>query len=370
MAEIVHFVHALNGRAIAEVATCLAAQMQAQGRSSVVVASTVWSGVAEPAGVQVIDLGGSGHRTLPVVGALARVLRQVGPTTVFAHAEGPTRTALAATRLIRPRPTVIGIIHNHYSSYAWSQRRVRRVIDGLVLPWADALVGVSPGVAEDIAATFPTAARKVEMIPPPLTRWHALAELAAQPVHHPWLDGSRRVVVTVGHVHLRKDHETLVRAVAELRARGADVPRVLIIGSDTGEHANRVRALISELDLAQDVALLGALDNPMPYVAAADLFVLSSRNEGMPVSLLEAMAVGTPIVSTDAPSGPRWALEEGQGGLVTPVGDVPSLATAIDRLLGDPALRERVVSSSRRRAEAFAPASIAEAHLALADRLR
>ncbi|HUG86502.1 MAG TPA: glycosyltransferase, partial [Euzebya sp.] len=119
-----------------------------------------------------------------------------------------------------------------------------------------------------------------------------------------------------------------------------------------------------------DIALVGERTNPLPYVAAADLFVLTSRNEGLPVALLEAMGLGTPIVSTDALSGPRYALQDGRGGLITPVGDAAALASAIDRMLGDPTLSGRLAAISRKRADDFSPAHVATQYLDLADALQ
>jgi glycosyltransferase involved in cell wall biosynthesis len=368
--EIVHFLHALNDRTIADIACCLADEMHAAGRQTVVVASSVTPGARRPRSVEVIDLGGAGRRTLPTTRELARTLRHLDPSTVFAHAEGPARAALAVTKALRIRAELIGIVHNHHSSYEWSHARLRRVVDRLLLPRLDALVGVSPGVADDLRETFPAAADRVHMVPSPLTRWKVLPQLAAEPFEHPWFDGARPVLVTVGHVHARNDHETLVRAIAVLRDRGADVPRVAIIGSDGTEHAARVRALIESLGLDDDIALLGALDNPMPHVAAADGFVLSSRNEGLGIVLLEAMGLGTPIVSTDAPSGPRWVLEDGRAGLLAPVGDPPALAAAIQELLTDAATRERLTAAGRRRAGEFTPTRVARDYLDLADSLR
>ncbi|CAN5413788.1 N/A [soil metagenome] len=369
MTDVVHFVHNLNDRTIAAVARCLVRETQEQGRSVVLVAGSVAAGADHPEGVQVIDLGGSGRKTLPTLRALSRVLRRMAPQVVFAHAEGPARAAVLATRSMRNRPVVVGVVHNHHSSYPWSYPRIRRVVDGQLLPRLDALVGVSPGVATDLATTFPALADRVHMIPAPLTRWAELEDLAAESLYHPWFDDARPVVVTVGHVHPRKDHETLLRAVVSLRAWGREV-LVMIVGSADGEHAAGIRRLVVQLGLQDHVALMGAITNPMPHIAAADVFVLSSRNEGLGIVLLEAMGVGTPIVSTDAPAGPRWVLQDGRAGLLTPVGDAEALATGIERVLGDAALRDRLTTVGRDRAEAFSPARITGQHLALAERLR
>lgn len=370
MTDVVHLIHALNDRTIAAVVRSLAVHMQSAGTGTVVVASSVSQGALRPAGVEVIDLGGSGRRTLPTLGTLRRTLRALRPTIVFAHGEGPARAAVVATRGVRARPRVVGIVHNHYSSYPWQARRIRLVVDSLVLPRLDALVGVSPGVAGDLRATFPAVAPKVHVIPAPLTRWEEFASLRADAVDHPWLVADRPLLVSVGHLHPRKDQETLVRALALLARSEQPAPRLVIIGADGTAYADLVRRVIHDLDLESDVDLVGRLANPLPYIAAADALVLSSTNEGMGIVLLEAMASGTPVISTDAPSGPRWLLDDGRAGLLAPVGDASALAAAIRRVLHDDDLRTQLIEAGRARVAGFAPSKVAGRYLELAAALR
>jgi glycosyltransferase involved in cell wall biosynthesis len=365
VSDVVHFVHAFNGRAIASVAACIADQMQARGLQIVIVASTVLPGAPE-VDVEVVDLGGSGRRTLPTIPALRRELRRRQPGTVFAHAEGPLRAAVLATQGQRSRPQLVGVVHNHYSSYPWRAPAIRRRLDALAFGQADGVLAVSPGVADDLEVTFPRLAGRTEVVPPPLTRWATLGAPEALPPDDPWFDGERPTIVAVGHVHPRKDHGTLVRALAELRDRGRPLPRVAIIGNDEGAHAQAVRGLVTELGLGDHVRLLGERPDPLPYVAAADVLALSSTNEGFGLVLIEAMAVGTPVVSTDAPAGPRWVLDDGAAGLLTPVGDPTALADAIGQVIDDPELRQRLVTAGRARATAFVPAVVAEQYLAAA----
>jgi glycosyltransferase involved in cell wall biosynthesis len=94
-----------------------------------------------------------------------------------------------------------------------------------------------------------------------------------------------------------------------------------------------LEALIEELGLEQDVSLPGFVANPYAYMARASLFVLSSRWEGLPTVLIEALCCGTPVVSTDCPSGPREILRGGQYGRLVPVGDADGLARAIETAL-------------------------------------
>jgi glycosyltransferase involved in cell wall biosynthesis len=367
--RVVHVLHAYNGRTIAEVVAVLAGRMAARG-IEVTVAATVRTPEAGdvPPGVRLVDLGGSPRRTVTALPALRRLLARTGPAVVYAHGNGPTRATILASRSLRRRPRVVGIEHNHYSSYPWNLRRVRDAANALVLPRADVIAGVSGGVVDDLAATFPALVGKLTVLPPPLTRYDQLAALAAGRVDHPWFSEDVPIVVTVGHVHPRKDHRTLVRAMARVRdVAGPSAARLAIIGADGSAEAGHVRALIDELDLAGSVELLGARTDPLAFVARSTVFALSSRNEGMPVSILEAMALGRPIVSTDCPSGPAWILEGGRHGLLAPVGDATALGDALVRMLADEPLRERCSTWGRRRAADFSPAAITDRYLDLAQ---
>lgn len=363
---MVHLLHSLNDRTIADIVRCLTDEMKSLGLEIALVASSVLPGALRPVDVQVIELGGNGRNPVAATDRLRRELQRLQPMTIFAHQEGPARTAVAATLGMRPRPTLVGIVHNHYSSYPHRRRRLRKFVDAVALSRLDALVGVSPGVAQDLRETFRGAAERVHMVPEPLTRWDRLSQLASERIDHPWFREGPPVVVAVGHVHPRKDQATLVRTMAELRDRGVDV-RAVIIGSEDTPYAGEVRRLLNRLGLTDRVEMLGAIVNPLPYIASADALVLCSRNEGLGIVLLEAMGVGTPAISTDAPAGPRWVLAEGAAGLLTPVGDFRALADSIMRILADHVLRGRLVDRGRERAAEFRPSEIARRYLDIAE---
>jgi glycosyltransferase involved in cell wall biosynthesis len=369
--RIVHFVHALNGRTIAQVAAALAEDMSGRGYEVTLVAVHETEEAAPPMPtVPTVVLGHpTGRRTTGSLATLRRALRRLAPDVVFAHGNGPARAAILATRGWRGAPRVVGIEHNHYSSYAWDHRRARDLLNAVLLPRADAIIGVSDGVVEDLAATFPRLRDRLALVPSPLTRYRDIQQLASETVDHPWFDdGAIPVVTTVGHVHPRKDHRTLVRAMARVRdVLGPSAARLVIIGAADGEEAAHVRALISELGLSDQVDLVGAQANPLKFVARSTVFALSSRNEGMGIAILEAMAVGVPVVSTDCPSGPAWLLDGGAGGLLAPVGDGEALGDALVAVLGDQALRRRLGRWGRERAQGFSPAVISSRYLATAS---
>jgi len=117
----------------------------------------------------------------------------------------------------------------------------------------------------------------------------------------------------------------LIRAFAEVRRQRP--ARLIILGE--GEERAELEALIGQLGVAADVSLPGFRDNAMAYMAKSAVFVLSSAWEGLPTVLIEALAAGTRVVSTDCPSGPREILQGGRLGALVPVGDAPALAIAI-----------------------------------------
>jgi glycosyltransferase involved in cell wall biosynthesis len=369
--RIVHFVHALNGRTLANVAAVLAEDMSDRGYDVTLVAVYATTDAARStAPVPTVVLGHRTRwRTTGSLPALRRALRRLAPDVVFAHGNGPARAAILATRGWQGGPRVVGIEHNHYSSYAWDHRRARDLVNAVLLPRADAIIGVSEGVVEDLGQTFPRLRTRLAMVPPPLTRYRDIQQLGSEPVDHPWFgDGAIPVVTTVGHVHPRKDHPTLVRAMARVRdVLGPSAARLVIIGAADGEEAAHVRAMVAELGLSGQIDLVGAQANPLRFVARSTVFALSSRNEGMPVSILEAMAVGVPVVSTDCPSGPSWILEGGAQGLLVPVGDGRSLGDALVKMLGDSELRHRLGRWGIERAADFSPAQIAGRYLAVAS---
>jgi glycosyltransferase involved in cell wall biosynthesis len=156
--------------------------------------------------------------------------------------------------------------------------------------------------------------------------------LASEDIDHQWLmEKNKKVVVSVGRLAKQKNFPLLLKAFSRAVEH---VDACLIILGEGSERA-RLEQLVDELGLAGRVDLPGYKKNVQPYVARSDLFVLSSDFEGMPNALLEAVAVGVPVVSTDCLSGPAEILQQGEGGLLVPVGDAGALSDAIVNELKD-----------------------------------
>ena len=171
-----------------------------------------------------------------------------------------------------------------------------------------------------------------------------ITALAAEPAPHPWLAEDAPVVLGAGRLHPQKDFATLLRAFARVRARTA--ARLVILGE--GEERAALETLARELGIAADVALPGYTANPYAWLVRARVFALSSRWEGLANVLVEALACGTPVVSTRCP-GSTEVLGEGAHGRLVEVGDDEALADAIAATLESPADPEAL----RRRAGDF-----------------
>jgi glycosyltransferase involved in cell wall biosynthesis len=159
-------------------------------------------------------------------------------------------------------------------------------------------------------------------------------------------------IVSVARLdEIQKDHRTLLRAYARL-VRDSGIEEHLVIVGD-GAFRGELEALTRELGVADRVHFTGYRNNPHALVANARLQVLSSRYEGMPMVLLEALALGKPVIASDCPTGPREILGDGRFGMLFEVGSVDQLADAMRRVLSDDALREDMHARALERAEEY-----------------
>jgi glycosyltransferase involved in cell wall biosynthesis len=166
------------------------------------------------------------------------------------------------------------------------------------------------------------------------------------------------VLVHVGRFTHAKDHDTLLQAFARIRQRR---PACLVLVGD-GEEEAHVRATCTALGLDRDVVFAGFTRNPYQYLARATISVLTSRFEGLPNALIEAMALGVPIVSTACQFGPVEVLGDNEYGVLTPVGDCEAFAAAVEALLDDPARREELSRRGLTRAADFDRARVGPAY--------
>ena len=267
-------------------------------------------------------------------------IRQERPDCILPSVSGPEDAMLLAARLAPGSPPIVPIVHAMLRPY----RKIRSKYL-LLYPHADHVVGVSRGVAANVADVPGVDRSKVSAIYNPVYS-DEMPKRALKSLDHPWMnDDGPPVVLAAGRFSKDKDFPTLLRAFRRLSERR--LVRLLILGE--GRWRKRYEALIHRLDLSDRVSMPGKVDDPLPYMARAAVFVLSSLREGFGLVLIEALACGCPVVSTDCPCGPFEILEGGRWGELVPVGKDDELADAIERTLDNPLPREVL----RRRAEFF-----------------
>lgn len=311
-----------------------------------------------PASVGVHDLDAA--RVRDALPPLTRYLRARRPRSVLAAMWPITSLAIWARGFSGAGCRVVTSDHNILTRSGPGRPGLPRLAMTAAMrlsyPSADGIVGVSAGVADDIAGLSGLPRDRISVIYNPITPLPPVGVADPHLVER-WKAGSGPHLVTVGSFKPVKDHGTLLRCLFELRKQ-TDA-RLLILGE--GEGRPRIEALVRELGLEQAVTLGGFQADPHTYVALADAFVLSSRSEGFGNVLVEALACGTPVVSTDCPTGPREILDHGRYGRLAPVGDPGALAEAVMATINAPPDRQFLC----RRSEDFSTDRAAAAYLGL-----
>lgn len=299
---------------------------------------------------------------LTILPRLVVYMRKASPDFVVCEKLRVNLAAQRASALARRRPAIFASIHGVLSHKLEGEnlpngkkRHKYRDIEK-AYPRNAGFIAVSSGIAEDLASGFDVPRDKVHVVHNPVVTENMMA-LSKESVAHPWLaDKEFPVIVGVGRLEPQKDFATLIRALGHLRAQRRC--RLLILGE--GSERAGLQALAAELGLSDCVDMPGFVANPYAYVARSDVFVLSSRWEGFGNVIVEAMALGVPVVSTDCPAGPREILDGGRLGRLVPIGDSVAMAEAIGGTLAQESNREQLVGEAMK----YTPKACANAYLA------
>lgn len=282
---------------------------------------------------------------------LVRLMRTERPDIVHVNSSKAGVLGRIAAALTRVPVTVFTVHGWAFKAYSGIASALYRSADRLLSPLTTVTICVTETErAAGLAARTCRAGRTV-VIP------NAVDVGAAPRARH---DGDRPRIVSVGRLAYPKDPRTLVRALARVRARPFSAQ---IVGD--GPDQGGVEAEVRELGLESAVELSGPRGDVPELLAQADVFVLASRSEGGPISILEAMAAGLPVVASDV-GGVGDLVADGATGLLVPPADPDALAAALDRVLADPELRRRLGAAGRERArERFDLGALRRAHLEL-----
>ncbi len=244
----------------------------------------------------------------------------------------PTRTIVTVRNTISPQ----------LNQLVLKKRLIHRLLHHSYLH-AYFIVAISQGVADNLTATFNLPRHCIKVIYNPAFTPNLLLQ-AKETIDHPWFSPREPpVILGVGRLTQQKDFPTLIRAFAIAQQHYS--ARLMILGE--GEERPRLAALVKELGLEDQVSLPGFVKNPFAYMDQAALFVLSSAWEGFGNVLVEAMAVGTPVVATNCKSGPEEILAGGKYGTLVAVGDVEGLAQAMLTTLNNPIASEVLQSRAK-----------------------
>lgn len=292
-----------------------------------------------------VRLIGSSHRRqlldLRRLGRLTSEIRTGGFDLVHTHLRISTIVGSLAGR--RAGVPVVSTLHNVRTDTGFAvEERMKDLLETAALRrWVDVVIGCGPAVAESNRSRV--GGRPIVVVPNPVREIAPSTRADRERLRRELPGDGDELLVAVGRLTEQKDYPNLMRAMVALGERRGSI-RLVIVGE--GEQRAALEALIARLDLSDRVFLVGNRPDVPAVMSAADVFVLSSAWEGLPLVLLEAMAVAAPIVATDVGDVDGVV---GETATVVPAGDDGTLADAIGTLLDDPEKAARLGSSARER---------------------
>lgn len=343
MHKFLFYINAINGGGAERVILQLAHHFAEVGYHSVLVTSFVDEGkeYAVPENVTRISIEQEEikqsrlKRNISRIKALRRIIKEEKPSAVISFMAEPNFRAIVATMGLRTK-RIISVRNSPDREYAG---KIGRFVGKHILPQADGCVFQT----KDAQAWFPEKLRRK-------------SKVIFNDVKEEFFDVQRkepRHIIAVGRLSKQKNHALLIDAFAQIADKYPD-QKLLIYGA--GALEAELKSQIKILGLEERVDLMGATNNVAEVLGKAQVFVLSSDYEGMPNCLMEALAAGVPSISTDCPcGGPKALIEDGENGLLVPVGDKNAMAQALDRMLSDPEGAEALGRNAKERALQFHP---------------
>lgn len=313
-----------------------------------------------PEEVNIIDLGKQ-IRIRKSIEGVSQYLRQTKPSVLYcSDSDRGVEAIIAKTLAMSSTPVVISIPSmesQERPAFMTKKDKWHLRLKRLLCRFATKIVPVSQGVADEVTTDLMLPKRKVQVVYNPVIN-EQLRQDMQKSADHPWLqEKTIPVILAAGRLHAVKDYGTLLHALKHVVEQCP--ARLIILGE--GPEREKLEELIQELELENCVDLPGFTDNPYAYMKQADVFALSSKLEGLPTVIIEAMACGCPIVSTNCPGGLNEILKNGDYGTLVPVGDYQALGQAIVAALG----KEHDLGKLKKRAEDFSEDKIINEYLEL-----
>ncbi|OLO42432.1 glycosyl transferase [Alkalihalophilus pseudofirmus] len=285
------------------------------------------------------------------IGDLANIIKKEDVDLVFSTIPRVNTIAILANALSRSKAR--NVIREADNLGGTFRENVQLLGFGAIYKCAKQIVSLSEGVKENLVKRYKIKPSHIEVIYNPVDIENIQQQIAngeMAPEHKEIFDTTDKVVITAGRLVPQKDHHTMLRAFAKVNQQQSS--RLVILGE--GPLKDDLLKLAAELNIQDKIYFVGFQSNPYIYFAKADLFVLTSIHEGFSHVIAEALATGTPVVSTNCKSGPEEVLNKGEYGALSPVGDDEDLAKNLLRILtlSDEETAD-VISKGRTRASHF-----------------
>jgi len=283
--------------------------------------------------------------------SIARLIKKNKPDIVFSLLSDTNVITILARSLSGVHSKVIVSERNHPTLSLKNDLYggITKFLMRYCYPKAERIIAISQGIKKDLLENFNLPEGKIEVIYNPVDIAE-IERLSAEEINHPWVNGELPIIISIGRLTKQKGHSYLIKVFSIVRQ---SLPcRLVIIG--TGEEEENLVNMVNTLGLKNDVEFLGFQRNPFKYMARSSLFISASRYEGFGNVLVEAMALGLPVISTDCPSGPAEIIEHGKNGILVPIEDEGRLERTIVKLLTNDELRRKLSSEAKIRAQYFA----------------
>lgn len=290
-----------------------------------------------PPHIKIIDLK-CPHLSVMMPFLLFAIIR-LNPDVLLSTSSGTNAPTVIAGRLAfwKRRRIIVSERKAMFEKMPNWNKRIHLWLKRLTYVNADAITAVSEGVKDDLINKVRIPAGRITVINNPIIS-PKLLDMKDMPLEHPWFQ-KYKVILGVGRLVEQKDYPVMLQSFKKVHAVDPNT-RLVILG--TGEDEENIKNTAKEIGISDFVFFAGFDKNPYRYMSRCHVYVLSSQYEGMPGTLVQAMACGAACVSTDCHSGPSELIQDNwNNGILVPVGNVDKLASAILSLLSNDAKREQ-----------------------------
>lgn len=304
-----------------------------------------------PGDVKVISLDKKGRFDFfRLILSFSRIIKKEKPFAIIAFSTYINYLSVLAKMLSRSKIPLFLSERNNLLISLKNDRFmfIKKIIIRNLYPKSNAIIALSDGIRKDLIANFSINKENCNVIYNG-TDLDNIQILSKEPVNHPWFNENIPVIIACGRLTKQKNYPMLLKAMKIIKKNQS--AQLLILGE--GEERSKLELLAREFGILDSVDFLGFQKNPFKFMSKSTLFVLSSLWEGFGNVIVEAMACGVPIISTNCPSGPDEIITDGINGILIPVNDEKALSEAIMRLLKNNSLRKRLAEEGRKRANDF-----------------